>query len=93
MISVLRESEKELDKLTFAVPLLIDFSDSFANQEFMDAVTVSGKKYDHLISKSAILGITGIKKVLMNAYYTLTGQRNRSKNFDKKTDAMDFLYQ
>ena len=46
--------------------LIIDLSNSYASKTAVKAFTEAGKMTGHLFAKTAVLGITGIKKVLLN---------------------------
>jgi hypothetical protein len=61
----------------------------FAVPEFMDAVNKAGKMTKHLTSKSAVVGITGAKKLLLNMYNTFTG--SNMKAFDDEESAKEWL--
>jgi hypothetical protein len=61
----------------------------FAVPEFMDKVKEAGKKTKHLTSKSAVVGVTGTKKLLLNAYNTFTGANMRA--FDDEESAKEWL--
>ena len=55
-----------LDKEYKDILLLLDFSNSFANKEATNAFGESGKISKDSLKKTAVLGITGVKKVLLN---------------------------
>jgi len=61
----------------------------FAVPEFMDKVKEAGKKTKHLTSKSAVVGITGAKKLLLNTYNVFTGAN--MKAFDDEESAKEWL--
>ena len=61
----------------------------FAVPEFMDKVKEAGKKTRHLTIKSAVIGITGAKKLLLTAYSTFTGIN--IKAFDDEESAKEWL--
>ncbi len=52
--------------------LIVDLSNSYANKAAVKAFTEAGKLTDHLFTKTAVLGITGVKKVLLNVVNKLT---------------------
>ncbi|NJO88512.1 MAG: STAS/SEC14 domain-containing protein [Chloroflexia bacterium] len=70
-------------------PLLINISDAYAVPEFMEKSKEAGKKTRHLTSKSAIVGITGAKKILLQAYNLFT--RINTKVFDDEESAKEWL--
>jgi hypothetical protein len=61
----------------------------FAVPEFMNKVKEAGKKTKHLTLKSAVVGITGAKKLLLNTYITFTGAD--MKAFDDEESAKEWL--
>jgi hypothetical protein len=61
----------------------------FAVPEFMEKVQEAGKKTKHLTIKSAVVGITGAKKLLLNTYNALTGAN--LKAFDDEDSAKEWL--
>lgn len=61
----------------------------FAVPEFMSKVNEAGKKTRHLTIKSAVVGITGSKKLLLNGYGALTGIN--IKAFDDEESAKEWL--
>ena len=75
-----------------AVPLgiLSNFEGISLGTEFMNRVKTLGKEYDSKISHQALLGITGLKNVLLQGYITFTGAKS-IKAFDKEGDALDWL--
>lgn len=91
MLDVLYASEKVFRGLSSPVPVLLDFSGSFGNDQFLDELKRLGKHYDRLVLKGASVGITGLKKVLATAYNTFTGQGYKSRYFDNVADAKNFL--
>ena len=91
LLDTLYDGEKELEKLTSSVPLLLDFTGSFVDLKFNDEIKRIGKKYDSMLSKIANVGITGGKKILARAYNAFTGQSHKNKYFDNLDDARDFL--
>jgi hypothetical protein len=61
----------------------------FAVPEFMSSVKEAGKKTKHLTTKSAVVGITGAKKLLLNIYNAFTGVD--MKAFDDEESAKEWL--
>ena len=70
-------------------PLLTNITGAFAVPEFMEKVKEAGKKTKHLTSKSAIVGITGAKKILLQAYNLFT--KLNTKIFDDEELAKEWL--
>lgn len=61
----------------------------FAVKEVLKKAQESGKATNHLTIKRAAVGITGAKKVLLNAYNRVSG--NKALIFDTLEDAKDWL--
>lgn len=68
---------------------LTNITGIYAVPEFMEKVQEAGKKTKHLTIKSAVVGITGAKKLLLNAYNTFTGAN--IKAFDDEESAKEWL--
>ncbi|HEC36866.1 hypothetical protein LCGC14_0766630 [marine sediment metagenome] len=69
--------------------LIIDLSNSFANKDAVSAFTEAGKVTGHLFPKTAVLGITGVKKILLNVVNRLT--QVNAKPFSDIEGAKDYL--
>ncbi len=68
---------------------LINFTGSFANKAALGALGESGKLTKHLYEKTAVLGITGIKKILMNTVNKITNLG--AKSFTTEEEAKEWL--
>ena len=69
--------------------LLTNISGIFAVPEFMEAVNDATRKTKHLTLKSAVVGVTGAKKLLFNMYNTVIGKE--AKAFDDEESAKEWL--
>lgn len=65
-------TEIELDMVKEGSVQLLDFTESFANRAAINALAEAAKLTKHLYEKTAVLGITGIKKILLNALNRIT---------------------
>ena len=63
----------------------------FAVKEVVEKAQESGRVTNHLTIKRAAVGITGAKKILLNAYNRVSG--NSTRIFDTVDDAIDWLAQ
>jgi len=70
-------------------PLLTNITGAFAVPEFMAKVKEAGKETKHLTTKSAIVGITGAKKILLNVFNMFT--KSDMKVFDNEELAKEWL--
>lgn len=61
----------------------------FAVPEIVNKAKESGKRTNHLTIKRAAVGITGAKKILLNAYNRVSG--NNTRAFDDVEDAKNWL--
>ena len=52
--------------------LLLDLNNSYTNKPVVSAFTEAGKRVRPVVKKTAVLGITGVKKVLLNAVNKLS---------------------
>ena len=69
--------------------LIVDVSNSYANKEIIAEFNVSGKRSKSLLKKTAVLGITGVKKILLNVVNRFTGLD--AKAFSSLEEAQDWL--
>jgi hypothetical protein len=91
MIKLLYESCEVLKKSPQKVPLLTNFENTIGTTEFMNEVKRLGKEVISVkTTKTALLGITGIKSVLVQGYTFFTGEKNL-KTFKTENEAMDWL--
>ncbi len=79
----------ELETIKEKSLCLINFTGSFANKAALSALGESGKLTKHLYEKTAVLGITGIKKILMNAINRVTNLG--AKSFETEEEAKEWL--
>lgn len=73
-----------------SVPFLNNFKGTSVGSEYMNRVRAMGKAYQPGKNRQAILGVTGLKKILLQAYLAFSGARE-IKAFDNETKAMDWL--
>lgn len=66
-----------------------NFQDTIIEKEFMARANELGKKIEPLNEKSAIVGVKGMKKVILNTYNLLT--RGNIKTFDSEDEAFAYL--
>ena len=69
--------------------LLLDLSNSYANKDAVNAFVESGKISKDRLTKTAVLGITGVKKVLLNFVNKFTNVG--AKGLNTIEDAKDWL--
>ena len=67
-----------------------DMTGTYISKEFMDTTRGSGKEVTARIDKMALIGVTGVKKVLLSSFVALTGFR-KFKLFENRDDALEWL--
>ena len=91
MIILLKESCDELNKSRGGVPLLANFENTTIESKYMNEVNRMGKEIITVkAAKTALLGISGVKGVLVQGYTFFTGEKNL-KSFSTEQDAMEWL--
>lgn len=68
---------------------LVDISNAFATPGFMAAAKKFGDRTQHLTTKSAIIGITGVKVLLLKSYNLVSGEKLMP--FKTLEEAKDYL--
>ena len=71
--------------------VLIDWRGVPISKEMSDLISEGSKEHVDKIGKSAILGITGIKRLFFEIYLLVS--RSKMKVFDDKSKALDYLVQ
>lgn len=89
MLRNLEAEDEVYSKAASKIISLNDYRDSVLSKEFMSKVTEMGKKYKAVQGKAAVLGITGMKKIMLNGYSAITGDPIRS--FDDEESAKAYL--
>ncbi|MFX0029160.1 MAG: hypothetical protein ACFE8B_08120 [Candidatus Hermodarchaeota archaeon] len=69
--------------------LIVDVTGAFANKEAVNAFSEAGKKSKSLIKKTAVVGITGVKKIFLNIVNKFTGLN--AKPIPSIEDAKEWL--
>ena len=91
MLACLHEYTDILRGLPNRVNCLENYEGSFTSKEFIDEGKVLGKEiHAKKLDKNALIGIFGIKNVLLKTYITFSGQKN-VKSFQTKKDALKWL--
>ena len=69
--------------------LLIDLNNSYTNKAVVNAFTEAGKRVRPVVKRTAVLGITGVKKVLLNVVNKLSSID--ANPFSTEEDAKEWL--
>ncbi len=89
MLENLKAEEEFYRTITTKVLSLNDYRDTYVSNNFINKVTELGKINKDKNLRSAILGISGMKKLLLNTFSMVSGMPVRS--FDSETDAKEYL--
>lgn len=89
-IPILDEAAAEMRSWSQKGLMLSDFRDAHASPEFMIHLKKIGEEvFAPNTIKLACLGITGVKKILLNAYNSFT--KSTSVAFDTEEEAKEYL--
>jgi hypothetical protein len=92
MLPVLHELEEEAKKSAEKILILINFTDSFSNANFLEEVKRVGKETtEKKAIKTAIVGVGGLKNLLLKAYNAFTGVGVNQRLFNDIEDAKKWL--
>lgn len=90
MINKLHELEDLMRRQPGKVLYLADLNKTHGSIEFMNAAKdVAKRTFDSKVEKAALLGITGMKKVLLNGFNAVS--KHKFLAFDTKERALEFL--
>lgn len=89
-LDVLEQVRKEYEKTDGQLLTLNNFEGAFGSSEYMKKASQYGKEiFNKKTAKNAALGVTGIKKILLQGYNTIV--KDKIKPFDSKEEALDYL--
>lgn len=89
-LALLEEVAEEMKKKS-EVRLLVDYEGISGSAEYMSRVKNLGQTvFKEHMKCSAVLGITGLKKILFNGYNRATGANN-VKAFNNREEALEWL--
>ena len=89
MLSILNETFELVRSTPGQILALTDATNAATGPDFMKAAKEQGKPLTHKIDKSAAIGITGLKGMLLKGYNLFTG--DKMKPFATKEEALDYL--
>lgn len=90
MIELLEKGNEYIKNSGRKILVLVDYAHTYATQTYMDKLKENGKQNAPFIEKTAVLGVEGIKKILMNTYVLFTGEKN-IKLFENEDKAKEWL--
>lgn len=82
-------TEKTLKEGRIGNLVIIDLRGSFVNKEAVTAFGEAGKKVNDITLKTAVLGVTGIKKILLNFVNKISSLG--AKAFNTEEEAKEYL--
>lgn len=82
-------TERTLNEGKVGNLVLIDFRDSYVNKDAVKAFGEAGKKVNDITIKTALVGISGVKKVLLNFINKVTSLE--AKAFNTIEEAKEYL--
>jgi len=90
LLQILDEAAEKLRPMTAKVPVLANVEDVILSTEFMEKMKKLGQEvYIKKVDYTAIVGVSGVKKVLLSSYNFLLGQS--LKAFDNEENALEWL--
>jgi hypothetical protein len=90
LINILHQEVEIERKLSNPILCLVNVSNAHASARYMSELKKLGKEVrNQKVSKTATLGVTGLKQILFNAYVKFTGEIN--KPFDDENSAKEWL--
>jgi hypothetical protein len=91
MLQILADTSTILTASPTKVLMLTDFTGTSVSPEYMNQVKKLGKEVMNFkVEKGAVLGITGLKKILMDSFLAFTGA-TYMKTFDSEAEAFKWL--
>jgi hypothetical protein len=91
-VNVIEEVRKEYLRTSEKYIALSDFTNAPVNNEYMDLVKKYTKElFDERTIKRASIGITGMKKILLNTFNLFS--KKKMFTFDTKEEALEYLVQ
>jgi len=89
MLKVLDDVRKEYEKPGGQFLAINDFTGTYGSSEFLNAAQKHKELFDSKTIKTAVLGVTGIKKILLNGYNAFV--KKKQMPFDSKAEALEYL--
>jgi len=89
MIKLLDDVRREYERSPNMFLALNDFTGTSGSNEFMNHANKHKELFDRKTIKTAVLGITGIKKLLLNGYNVFV--KKKQIPFETKEEALEYL--
>lgn len=92
MLAVLEEQGRQLRMRPVKTRLLSNFEGVSVGSGFMNEVKKRGTESgSRLIERNAVLGISGLKGILLDGFVMVTGMRDSVRAFDSEAAALEWL--
>ncbi|MBN2351004.1 MAG: hypothetical protein JXD23_00435 [Spirochaetales bacterium] len=91
-LRILRKGFELIIRSDGNVLILQNFEGAVANDEYMAEVKTLGKTARDKVKKNACVGITGIKRLLLQAYVAFSGEKTL-RTFETEEGAKEWLVQ
>lgn len=90
LIDTLIDAESFIKRMPGKSLTLSDFTGTHGSSEFMAEAKRAGREtFDHKVERAALIGITGIKMILLNGYNLVV--KNKIMSFDTRDKALGYL--
>lgn len=89
VFKILEESTGIIAQHAGGALVLVNFEGLSGSREIMQKVKEMSGKVDHKVAKRAVLGVTGLKKILLQGFNRVA--KTKAVPFDTKDQALDFL--
>lgn len=91
-LAVLEEQGRQLRLRPVKSLLLSNFEGVSVGSGYMNEVKKRGAaSASRFIARNAVLGVTGLKAILLEGYIAASGMRDRMRAFDNEQAALDWL--
>lgn len=89
LLEIQKESIRVAREISGTFLSMGDVTNSALGPDFMKEAKLQGKEFKHKMDKSAIIGITGLKGMLLKGFNLFSG--DSVKPFATKEEALDYL--
>ena len=92
MLALLEKQGQQIRLRSAKTLLLANFEGTSISSGYMNEAKQRGAASgDQMLEKMAILGVTGLKGILLDGFVAVTGMRGKVQSFDTEAQALDWL--
>lgn len=92
MLALLEKQGQQIRLRSAKTLLLANFEGTSVGSRYMNEAKQRGTDSgDTMLEKMAILGVTGLKNILVDGFIAVTGMRDKVRSFDDEAQALDWL--